>query len=133
MKSWKTTVLLIVIVLIGFVLRGYRVSVNPPSISWDEASIGYNAYTILKTGKDEHGKFMPVDTFAAFGDYKPPIPVYLTVPFVALFGMTELAVRAPSVVAGTLSIWVLYLLVYELFIKSKQKTLLAFVAAGFFP
>ena len=130
MKSWKTTVLLIVIVLIGFVLRGYRVSVNPPSISWDEASIGYNAYTILKTGKDEHGKFMPMDTFAAFGDYKPPVPIYLTVPFIALFGMSELAVRAPSVVAGTLSIWIIYLLVCELFAKSKQKTLLAFVTAG---
>jgi 4-amino-4-deoxy-L-arabinose transferase-like glycosyltransferase len=130
MKSWKTTLLLVVIIAIAFVLRGYRVSTNPPSISWDEASIGYNAYSILKTGKDEHGKFMPIDTFAAFGDYKPPVPIYLTVPFVALFGVSELAVRAPSVVAGTLSIWIIYLLVCELFVKSKQKTLLAFITAG---
>lgn len=105
-------------------------STNPPSISWDEASIGYNAYSILKTGKDEHGKFMPVDTFAAFGDYKPPVPIYLTVPFIALFGMSELSVRLPSVVAGALSVWVVYLLVLELFAKSKQKVLLAFVTAG---
>ena len=92
MKSWKTTLLLVVIIAIAFVLRGYRVSTNPPSISWDEASIGYNAYSILKTGKDEHGKFMPIDTFAAFGDYKPPVPIYLTVPFVALFGVSDASI-----------------------------------------
>lgn len=130
MKSWKTTALLLCIVSIAFVIRAYHVSTNPPSISWDEASIGYNAYSILKTGKDEHGKFLPIDTFAAFGDYKPPVPIYLTVPFVALFGMTELAVRSPSVVAGALSIWMVYLLVCELFSASKQKRLLAFVTAG---
>lgn len=108
------------IIAVAFFLRTVHLGTNPPSISWDEASIGYNAYTILTTGRDEHGKLLPLDTFAAFGDYKPPVPVYLTVPFVAMFGLNEVAVRLPSALAGTLTVFVVYLLVRELFDRSKH-------------
>ncbi len=122
--------LLIGIIAVAFVIRTVHLGTNPPSISWDEASIGYNAYSILKTGRDEHGKFFPLDTFAAFGDYKPPIPIYLTVPFVAALGLNEWAVRLPVAIAGTLTVWVLYLLVLALFPKSRQAKNIALVAAG---
>lgn len=112
------------ILLFASYVRIIGVASNPPAISWDEASIGYNAYTILTTGKDEHGRFFPLDTFAAFGDYKPPIPIYLTVPFVAIFGLNEWSVRLPSAIAGVLTVLVLYLLVLELF-KSKNIALLS--------
>lgn len=102
-------------VLFAFVLRIYKVSEIPPSLSWDEVSIGYNAYSILKTGHDEHGRYFPLDAFAAYGDYKPPLAIYLTVPFVALFGLNELAVRLPSVIAGSLTILALYFFTKELF------------------
>src|SRR3990167_4184170 len=111
---------LFIIVLIAFLLRVYNVSEIPPSLSCDEVSIGYNAYSILKTGHDEHGKFLPFDAFVAYGDYKPPLSIYATVPFVAIFGLTELAVRLPSVVAGTLSVLVLYFFTKELFYSSKS-------------
>jgi len=114
MKNLKYVALL-GIVLFGFVLRIYKVSSIPPSLTWDEVSIGYNAYSILKTGHDEHGRYFPFDTFAAYGDYKPPIPIYLTVPFVAVFGLNELAVRLPSVLAGTFTILFVYFFVKELF------------------
>lgn len=115
--------ILILIVFVAGFLRLYTIAQNPPSISWDEASIGYNAYTILTTGRDEHGKFLPLDTFAAFGDYKPPIPIYLTVPFVALFGLSERAVRLPSALAGTLTVLLIYVLTQELFkTKNKEQT-----------
>ncbi len=113
------TVLFLIVILSG-ILRITNIGTNPPSISWDEASIGYNAYSILKTGRDEHGRVLPVDTFAAFGDYKPPMPVYLTVPFVAIFGLNELAVRLPSAIAGTLTVLALYFLVNELLSHSLQ-------------
>ncbi len=112
--------ILVVIVVCAGVIRISHIGTNPPSISWDEASIGYNAYSILKTGRDEHGKFLPLDTFAAFGDYKPPVPVYVTVPFVALFGLNETAVRLPSAIAGTLTVLALYFLIVELFRKHKE-------------
>jgi len=107
--------LIILILSFAFFLRVYKVTSVPPSLSWDEVSIGYNAYSILKTGRDEHGRFLPIDTFVAYGDYKPPLAVYLTVPFIAVFGLTELAVRLPSVIAGTIAVLLTYLLVKELF------------------
>lgn len=112
-------IILFGIIVLALILRTYKLGSNPPAISWDEASIGYNAYTILTTGRDEHGMFLPLDAFAAFGDYKPPTPIYLTVPFVALFGLSEVAVRLPSAIAGTMTVFLLYLLVMELLRKQR--------------
>ena len=113
--SIKIRIILIFIVGLAFGLRFYNVWDNPPALSWDEVSIGYNAYSILKTGRDEHGRFLPIDTFVGYGDYKPPLAIYITVPFVALFGLNELAVRLPSVLFGTLTVLLTYFLVQELF------------------
>ncbi len=114
MKRGMARLVIFAIVAGAFFIRVYKVTIVPPSLSWDEVSIGYNAYSILKTGRDEHGRFLPIDTFVAYGDYKPPLAIYLTVPFVAVFGLTELAVRLPSVVAGTLAVLLTYFLVREL-------------------
>jgi len=118
--NWKI-LLFAGILIVAFFLRTYRISDNPPALSWDEVSIGYNAYSILKTGKDEHGRFLPLDTFVAYGDYKPPLPIYITVPFVAVFGLNELAVRLPSALFGTLTVLLTYFLVKELFCFFKTK------------
>ena len=115
---------LLVIAGVALGLRLYKVWDNPPALSWDEVSIGYNAYSILKTGKDEHGRFLPLDTFIAYGDYKPPLAIYLTVPSVAIFGLNEFAVRFPSVLFGTLTVLMTYFLVKELFKKSKNYELI---------
>jgi len=120
MKFKKISVVLLLIVIFAFALRVYKVSVIPPALSWDEVSIGYNAYSIFKTGKDEHGRLFPLDAFAAYGDYKPPFSIYLTVPFVALFGLNELAVRLPSVLFGTLTVLLTYFLVKELLNNGHQ-------------
>src|SRR3989338_9030786 len=98
------------IVLLGFFLRTWKLGSNPPGFYWDEVSLGWNAYSVLKTGFDEHGRFLPIDTFFAFGDYKPPLYIYAAVPSIWLFGLNEFAVRAPSAVAGTLLIVVTYFL-----------------------
>src|SRR3989344_5593497 len=109
---------LILIVFLGFVLRFLGLGSNPPGLYWDEVSLGYNAYSILKTGSDEHNRFLPIDTFKAFGDCKPPGYIYATVPSIALFGLNNFAVRLPSALAGTILVLVTYLLVKELFPNS---------------
>ncbi len=110
----KSTLTIVAILLLAFGLRFYNLENNPPGLTPDEAALGYNAYSILKTARDEHGSFLPV-IFESFGDYKPGLYVYLTVPFVFLFGLVEVAVRLPSVLAGTFSVLFLYLLVKKLF------------------
>ncbi len=111
----KIGIILAGLFLVGFFLRIWRVN-NYPPLLWDEAALGYNAYSILKTGRDEHGQFLPL-IFKSFGDYKPGLYVYLTLPFVAIFGLNELAVRLPSVILGSLMPLFLYLLVKEVFKK----------------
>lgn len=119
---------LIFIFILALTLRLVFVTKVPPAINWDEASLGVNAYSILKTGKDEWGRVMPV-TFEAFGDYKLPGYVYTAVPFIAVFGLSEFAVRLPSVLFGSLSVIFLYLLVFELTKDKKWAYLSAILLA----
>lgn len=117
---YKNYFLLFIILLIAAFLRFNQLGVNPPSLDWDETSIGYNAYSILKTGRDEYGTKFPA-SFRSFDDYKPPLYVYLTVPSIAFFGLNEFSVRLPSAILGTLSVVALYFLVKEILSKWDEK------------
>jgi 4-amino-4-deoxy-L-arabinose transferase-like glycosyltransferase len=127
----KNLILLFVIVLIAGIFRFWGLSANPSSLYWDEVSQGFNSYSILKTGHDEHNEFLPVARFQAFGDYKAPVYIYLDVPFIAVFGETALGVRLPSAIFGTLTILVAYGLVLEMLKDHKRKQALALLTAFF--
>lgn len=105
---------LLAIVILAAVLRFYKLGQIPPSLDWDETAHGYNAYSILKTGRDEYGYFLPL-SFRSFDDYKPPLYTYLVVPSVAVFGLNNFAVRFPSAALGVLAVLFTYLMTYELF------------------
>jgi len=98
---------LFIILFIATILRLYKLGSIPSHLTPDEASLGYNAFSILKTGRDEYGKVLPI-IFKSFGDYKPGLYVYLTVPFVAILGLTEFAVRLPGALAGIVAVWLVY-------------------------
>lgn len=106
--------ILLAIFLLGFILRFWFSSQVPPGLNRDEASIGYNAYSLLTTGKDEYGTGYPL-SFKSFGDWKLPLYIYLTMPFVKIFGLTDTAVRMPSILAGTLTVLITFFLARELF------------------
>lgn len=110
----KSKLILIFILLLASFLRLYRIDQVPPALSWDEVSIGYNAYSILKTGKDEWGQTMPL-AFKSFGEYKYPFHIYADVVSIYFFGLNEFAVRFPSALFGVINIFLLYLLTYKLF------------------
>lgn len=88
----RTTTALVCIVILGFTIRIWNLSEIPAGFFADEASIGYNAYTMLTKGTDEYGSNYPL-FFRAFGEYKSPVQIYATIPFVALFGLNEFSVR----------------------------------------
>lgn len=112
--------ILLLIFILGFSLRIYKIGTSPPGFSWDEASLGYNAYSILKTGRDEYGQIMPL-IFKSFGDYKPGVYVYLTVPFIFLFGLNEFAARLPSILIGSLIPLAAYFVIKESLQENKEK------------
>jgi 4-amino-4-deoxy-L-arabinose transferase-like glycosyltransferase len=127
--------LLFLILFAAFLLRFWQLGQNPPSIFMDEASNGYNAYSILKTARDEYGNFLPL-TFRAFGEYNPALSVYLLVPTIAAFDLNEFAIRLPSALFGFFTVYLVYLLVKKLLnyfevIDPKAASLLPIASAAF--
>ena len=118
----KHKVILAIIVLAS-VLRFFQITMVPPSLNWDEISHGYNAYSILKTGKDEWGNFLPI-IFRAYGDYKLPVYIYLTVVSEFFLGLNALSVRLVSILAGIGTVVLSYFLAKEFF-RDKVTPLLA--------
>jgi 4-amino-4-deoxy-L-arabinose transferase-like glycosyltransferase len=115
---------LVVILMIAAILRLWKLDSIPPHLTSDEAALGYNAYSILKTGRDEYGKILPI-IFKSFGDYKPGLYVYTTVPFVAIFGLNEFTARLPSALAGIIAVWLIYKIV-NILLPEKNFSLLPF-------
>jgi len=113
MKRKTQIILLSCILLIAAAFRFYKFAEVPVSPDWDETALGYNAYSILKTGRDEYGKWFPF-VFRSFDDYKPPLYVYLAIPSVAVFGLSTFVVRFPSFIAGLLAVVGVFLLAREL-------------------
>ena len=121
--------LITIVLTVAALLRFLSLGSNPPHLTPDEASLGYNAYSILKTAKDEHGEFLPL-IFKSFGDFKPGLYVYLSVPFVWAFGLSEFSVRALSAASGVVSVLLVYLIAGMLFPRKKYLPVVsAFVMA----
>lgn len=122
----KPIIILLLILLLSLALRIFAVSNFPPSLNWDETSLGYNAYSLSRTGSDEWGSRFPT-IFRAFGDYKLPGYVYAAVLSEKIFGLNPVGVRLPSVISGFLTVLVSYLLTKKLFHKEALALLLAFL------
>lgn len=110
----KTLSILLGIVILGAIFRLWYLGNLPQGLNNDEVSYAYNAYSILKTGRDEWGKLLPIDSLFAFGDYKLPMYIYLSVPVLALFDLTAFSARLPSALGGIVAVVLVFFLVRAL-------------------
>jgi hypothetical protein len=85
--------------LAGVVLRTVQLGTIPPGLHPDEAVEGYDAYSILKTGREHHGEFLPI-IVEGFHDYRMPLFDYSLVPLVATVGLKASAVRLGAALWG---------------------------------
>lgn len=108
--------LLIVIFILGLLLRIINLGEIPTGFTPDEASFGYDAYSISKTGRDQWGNFIPLN-LKSFGDYKLPVLTYLIIPFVKFFDLSVITTRLPNALLGSFSIIVTWLLAKEILDK----------------
>ncbi len=126
----KNTIILLIILVFASFLRLNHLDKVPVSLFGDELDAGYQAYSILKTGKDYTGNFMPIH-LQSLAEWRTSLYLYSIVPTVAIFGISPLGVRLPAAIFGVLGVWALYLLVKELVdrVDSKRLTYLPLVAA----
>ncbi len=123
MHTSKYRLFFILIFVLGIILRFWQLDKYPPGFYSDEALNGYEAYSILKTGRDEYGNKFPLN-FAAFGEYRNGLLIYTTVPFILGLGLTEFATRLPSALYSSVTVLIVYLLSFGLF-KNRRAALLA--------
>ncbi len=118
--------LLILITILAIFLRFFLLDKIPPGLNVDEAYQGYNAYSILLTGKDHFGKSWPF-YFRTFGTFQSPLYTYLTIVPVFLFNLSIFSTRFISAVSGVLIIILTYFIIGR--IKGKESNKLAIISA----
>jgi len=124
--------LLGLVLVIAALLRFLPLGDFPPAVNWDEVSHGYNAYSILLTGRDEWGQPFPIFNFRAYGDYPLPLSMYLMIPFIFIGGLTEAMIRLPHGLAGLVTVVAVFFLAREL-LKNERAALLAALLAAVGP
>ena len=98
-----SAVVIVVALIAGIGLRVVGLSSVPPALSQDEACEGYDAYSILLTGRDHHGNFMPL-AMQGFDDYRMPLFQYSLVPLVGAFGLKPAVVRLGAALWGSVDL-----------------------------
>jgi 4-amino-4-deoxy-L-arabinose transferase-like glycosyltransferase len=114
---------LLIIFILALFLRFNNLSNIPVGFHIDEASLGYNAYSLLLTGKDDNNQPFPL-YIDMFGDFRPSGYHYLTIIPVYFFGLTIFATRFTAAFFGSISIFAIYFLTYTMF-KKKEIALLS--------
>lgn len=112
------------LLVVSLVFRGALTPSVPPELFGDEVDVGYQAFSLLNTGKDLYGQQLPW-YIHSLSEWRMPLAIYAAVPTIALFGNTEIGVRGPQIVFGSLAPVIVFLLVYEL---RKNRKIAAFSA-----
>ncbi len=107
-----------IFLLIGFTLRFLQFGDVPTGLHGDEASIGYEAFSLLKTGADRWGYKLPA-YFLSWGSGQNTLYGYLSIPFIYIFGLNVFSVRLLSGILGILCIPMAYKLCMLLFKSEK--------------
>jgi len=120
--------MLLIICFASFFFTVYKQNEVPVCTNADEAAFGYNAYSLLTTGKDEYGTEMPL-RLKSFGDNKLPLYSYLSVPFIALFGLDQMGIKGLNILGSVLLPLLIYFLTKELFGRKSYGLVAALLTA----
>lgn len=116
MNIRRYTVLAVIIIL-AFILRFWRLG-SFPALNADEAALGYNAWSLITTGMDEHGNMWPIH-LQSFNDFKPAFYAYIILPFIYIGGLSTWMIRIPGAFLGVMSVVVTFFIAREVADKPK--------------
>jgi len=131
-KLSKAQVTFFLIIAVAFVLRFFALDKIPASMVPDETALGYTSFSLLKTGADIHGNFMPI-ALTVFGSAWTLItyPLMIIIPQL-LFGLNEFSVKFPSAFSGVVEVVLIYFIAKSLF-KSNRIGIFASLAFALSP
>lgn len=127
MVNWvKNNGWLCLILVVALFLRTYRLDYL--ELFGDELDVGYQSYSLVTTGRDYKGNFLPT-YIHSFSEWRAPGLMYAMMPFIKVFGLNEWGVRVGPSVFGVLSILGFYLLLVKINIDKKVALLTAFLVS----
>ena len=115
--SWRQRILsalrneyfwLAIIVLAGAFARLYRFGSVPPGLNQDEGSLAYDAFSLLRYGMERNGHTWPIMLEAYGSSMSGTLAAYLSMPFIAVGGLTVTAARSLNAVLGIVTIGVFW-------------------------
>jgi len=115
-NRFPTWAILLLIMVLAASLRLYKLGqISPPGMNQDEAVNAWNAWCLLKTGKDQAGVSWPIFYLRTLGSNNTPLYIYSMIPFFAVGGFSIWTARLVSAFFGILCIPVIYYIGYRLF------------------
>lgn len=126
-KEYKGEVFLFFIFMIGSFVRLFAIGRFPNALNVDEASSGYDAFSLMKWGVDRAGNSYPVYLYA-WGSGQSVLYSYLMISVIAVTGLTEYGIRLPMAITGVISLYVFYYLIKNIFDNKKY----GIIATAFF-
>lgn len=127
-KKINTKLIFWIIILFALFIRIWGINKVPVSLFGDEIDVGYQAYSVLKTGRDYSGNFLPLQ-FKSHTEYRAPLYLYSAVPTVGLFGVTPWGVRLPAAIFGLFGVLGMYFLIKEISKNENISLLSSFLLA----
>lgn len=109
------------ILLLGILARVAFLGTYPVGLQQDEASAGYEAWSLLTHGIDRHGLSYPVH-FISWGSGQNALYSYLCIPFIRIWGLNAFSVRLPMALMGCISLPFFYYSVKQ--VRGKEAGLL---------
>lgn len=109
-QKYRVQILFFLIMAFAAAVRLVFFGSHPAGLNQDEASIGYEAWSVLHYGIDRNGLSVPVH-FIAWGSGQNALYAYLSMPFIALFGLNVVTTRIVNLIFSLVSVAVIYFLI----------------------
>ena len=106
----REPILFLLILLAAMAVRLVMFGSHPAGLNQDEASIGYDAWSLLHYGIDRKGYTLPVQ-LVAWGSGQNVLYAYLSMPFIALFGLNVFSVRIVNLLFSLVTVVAVYFVV----------------------
>lgn len=126
-KDYKEEVILFFILIVGSLVRLVAIGQFPNALNVDEASSGYDAFSLMKYGVDRGGNSYPVYLYA-WGSGQSVLYSYLMIPVLMITGLCEYGIRLPMAIIGIISLCVFYYLIKSIFDNKRM----ALISVAFF-